>query len=305
MHRRPLSAIALAAMTTVALAAQSARAGTFANDDFESYTVGAQLESGANGAAGTGLNGGSGWGANAYNSDDATKSQATIAAASLTYANGSINVNGGSKALKITGGVLDSTNQALRLLPTAQTGQTFYFGFLYQASADTLSQEDFLQIGVSDTSNAEPKVSVGTGGAVANQTPIQWFVRDPNGTANNSFGTPATAVTPDVHLVVAKVSQTGSGTYNRIDLYLDPTSLAEPGTSTIGLTAAATAPATLDRFVIRYFRGDAADQYLLDNLNFSDTFAGAIAVPEPATLGLASLGALTLLARRRRHPRHG
>lgn len=306
MHRH-LPAIALAAMTTVsvALTTQSARAGTFASDDFESYTAGSQLESGLNGSPGTGLNGGFGF-SGAYSSDDATKSQATITTASLSYINGSINVNGGSKALKLTGGVADSTNQALRPLATNQTGQTFYYGFLYQADAPTVTNEDFVQIGLSDVANSEPKVSTGTAGATAGTTPMQYFVRDPNGTANNTFGSTPVAFTADVtHLLVVKVSQVnGLGTYNRIDLYLDPTSLTEPGTSTIGFTAptTATAPATLNQFVIRYFRGDASDAYLLDNLNFSDTYAGAIvATPEPTALAFAALGATALLARRRRN----
>jgi hypothetical protein len=305
MHRYT-SAIALAAMTTaIALATPSARAGTFANDDFESYTAGSQLESGANGAngtaPGTGLNGGSGW-FNAYNSDDSAKSQATIFASHLTYNSGTINVDGGNNVLKLTGGVVNADNQVVRRLANTQSGQTFYYGLLYRAVGTTLNDEDFVQIGLSDVTGSEPKVSTGSSGASAGTTPIQWFVRDPNGTANSTFGTTPIAVTGDVtHLLVAKVSQTGGlGTYNHIDLFLDPASLTEPGTPTLSLTAPAAAPATLNQFVIRFYRGDASDQYLLDNLNFSDTYAGAIVAPEPATLGLAAAGALTLLARRRR-----
>ena len=307
MHRQ-LPAIALAAMTAVsaALYVPQAHAGTFANDDFESYTAGSQLESGANGAngtaPGTGLNGGSGWGGNAYNSDDSTKSQATVFAAHLTYNNGAINLDGGNNVLKLTGGIANSDNQVIRKLANTQSGQTFYYGLLYRAVGTTLNDEDFVQIGLSDVTGSEPKVSTGSSGASAGTTPIQWFVRDPNGTANNTFGTTPIAVTADVtHLLVAKVSQTGGlGTYNRIDLFLDPASLTEPGTPTLSLTAANTAPATLNQFVIRFYRADSTDQYLLDNLNFSDTYAGAIVAPEPATLGLTSVGALTLLARRRR-----
>jgi hypothetical protein len=281
-------------------ATTTARADVLARDDFESYTPGSQLESGPNGSPGTGLNGGTGF-TGAWGSDDNFKSQATIVTAALSYTNGSLNLSGGSRALQISG-TNNADTQLARAIP-AQTGNTVYYSFLYRASAATLTNEDFLQIGLSDVSAGEPKVSVGSGGTSAGALPIQWFARDPNGTANNTFGGNI-PVTGDVtHLLVAKVSRTGGATNsNRVDLYLDPTDATEPATSTMGLTAAAgaTVAANLNNLIFRYFRGDAADQYLIDNVTLADSYASAVLAPEPGTLGLAACAATAFLLRRRR-----
>jgi hypothetical protein len=176
-----------------------------------------------------------------------------------------------------------------------------YFGFLYRTNNLSTASEDFLQIGFSDVATGEPKTSIGTGNnATGNPPPPGFFIRVPNGVPG-SAPTGVTLTEDTTYLVVGKFSKaSGSGTYNRIDLYLNPDSATEPATPTLSREAAAgQGPPSISNLIVRTARLEAGDQYYIDNVAIGTTYADAV-VPEPASAGVAAGAALGLLTRRRR-----
>jgi hypothetical protein len=209
------------------------RGALIATDGFESYAAGSQFESGPDGSAGTGLNGGSGF-TGAYDTDDLNKSHASVIAQSLNYGAGSVLITGGVNSANFTGPITLSTDFVSRAFP-AQTG-TLYFSFLLRGT-QTSQDEDFLQIGFSGSPTGEPPIAAGIAGAVANTLPDQFFIRMPALTANQTLLPSPTFTLDTTYLLVLKVSKVGSGNYNQLDFFLNPTSLTEPGVATLTRTA--------------------------------------------------------------------
>jgi hypothetical protein len=298
--RKLATSFIVAAIASMALISSSARADVIiASDNFESYTVGAQLESGANGttetdAPGTGLNGGTGFSA-AYNVDDRYKTQVTVVGSGLSYAAGSVDIDGGDRALRIVVGG-DSNNLVVRPF-SSQTG-TVYISFLLRATAASVAgptgtNENFFQFGFSDVATGEPKASVGVAGQTADTLPMYFFSRLPAGASNNTFGPDGSQIAfagDQTYLVVAKLWKDGQTYYNKMELFLDPTSDIEPGTPSIQRIAGSNSLTSVSNFMIRRFRADANDDFRIDELRIGDSFASVVPVPEPSTLAL--LGAL-------------
>jgi hypothetical protein len=279
----------------------AARAEVIAGDNFESYLIGAQLEDGPNGSAGTGLNGGSGF-TGPYNViDNNLKSNVTVAAQSLNYSSGAVSVSGGLQSSRIADAA-NGTANGLFTRPFAAQNDTVYFSFLYRTNNPSATSEDFVQIGFSDVATGEPKTSVATGSnATGNPPPAEFFVRVPAAAANSTgSGIPLQEDTD--YLVVGKFSKaSGSSAFNRVDLFLNPTTMTEPGTATVFREApAGSGPPTISNFIVRTARLDAGDQYFIDNLTIGTTYADV--VPEPGSAGALSIAALACLRRRRRHP---
>jgi MYXO-CTERM domain-containing protein len=298
-----LSFAPIVAATAMLIVGTSAHAAIVAFDDFESYAPG-QLESGAEGTPGTGLNGGNGW-TGAYDVDDARKTEANVVNASLAYSNGAITLSGGTRALAITGTV-DSNNLVSRPF-AAQSASPIYLSFLLRSKAGTLTgqnlpgtEENFIQLGLSDAATLEPKVSVGQTSSTANSLPVHFFARGAAGAGGQSLSTTdGDPVDETTYLIVAKITKTDATNYRKVDFFLNPSTLTEPASPT--LTSTSTQSLTsVNNFILRYFRGDAADQYLVDNLNVSTDFTSAVSTPEPASLGFGAVAAAGLLLRRRR-----
>jgi hypothetical protein len=270
-----------------------ARATVIAWDNFESYTAGSQLEN----SAGTGLNGGGGW-TGAYNINDSFRTSVKVASLSLNYANGAVSMSGGQNVVK-SSDAANSTELISRPF-TSQTG-TVYFSFLYRTN-NPITSEDFLQIGLSDAATGEPKVSVGTANNTDSTPPSVFFVRVPTGQGNSS----ATSImlNPDhTYLVVGKASKvSSSGTYNQIDLFLDPNTLTESTpTSTRTVTANFSGTvSSLSNLIVRTARVDIGDIYYFDNFTIGDSYASV--VPEPSSLALVAGLAGLLCHRPRRRP---
>ncbi|HSI32486.1 MAG: PEP-CTERM sorting domain-containing protein [Phycisphaerae bacterium] len=284
MRKRTL---ALAGILSVA---QPAWGAVIAYDDFQSYTPGAQFESGA----GVGLSGGTGWAA-AWNASDTNRAHSLVATQPMSYSAGAVTVSdGGSTALRFKdvadNGLLGRTFDGISSGPV-------YVSFLYRTT-NPLTDEDFIQMGLSDALGAEPKASVGTQNG--SSTPSVFFARVPNGgTTNNS----AVAFDPNTDFfVVAKFTKTtGSSGFNQVSLFVNPTTLTEPGAPTIsGTSAANTGAATFSTFNIRTARIEVGDDYFIDRLVIADSYVDAIQAPEPGTLGLSAAAGLLALRRRRR-----
>jgi len=259
----------------VAAAAATAGAGLIAYEGFETYAAGTQVES----ATGVGLSGGTGW-TDAWNVVDTYRTNVTVVNQSLSYTSGSVQVNGGTKAMRVTGISNTSGNFVLAGRGVPSTTGTYYLSMLFYAPTVAVDS-DFIQMGF-DTAWANPRTSIGqsrSGGVPA------WFAR--SGTTNTNYAAD-TVVPENTYFLVAKVSRvSGSTNYNRVDLYVNPTSLTEPGTPTVSRTGDS-GIASLAYFVIREAFVETADTYYFDEIKVVDSWAGAI--PEPATLALMGLG---------------
>ena len=262
-----------------------AGAAPIASDDFESYAVG-QLH---------GKNGGAGF-AGPYVVDAALLTNPQVVNQSLNYSGGAVTVNGGTKAARFFD-VANSNNLISR--PFASQGSDpVYFSFLYRTNNPSATSEDFVQIGLSDVTTGEPKTSVGSANtATGNAPPPVFFVRVPN--AGTAVPSTTTLVENTTYLVVGKASKgAGSSTYNRIDLYVNPTTLTEPVAATAtGTSAAGTGAASVSNLIVRTARLDAGDEYFLDNVTIGTSYGDV--VPEPGALGLLGAGAGLFLRNRR------
>jgi len=279
----------------IAVAIDPTRAALVATDGFESYAAGSQLESGADGSPGTGLSGGSGF-TGAYETDDLNKSHAVIAAQGLSYNAGSVQINGGANAASITGAITISTDFLARSFP-AQS-DTLYLSFLLRGT-QTSPDEDFLQIGFSGSATGEPPIAAGIAGAVANTLPDQFFIRMPALTANQTLLPSPTFALDTTYLMVVKVSKVGSGNFNQLDFFLNPTTLTEPGAATLTRFADSGVP-TATNFRMRVARLDVGDSYLVDEVKIGTAYADVV-VPEPSLAMAGASGALvfSLFSRRR------
>ena len=118
------------------------------------------------------------------------------------------------------------------------------------------------------------------------------------GTANGGDTTSSTtsAAQGGTYRLVGKLSKTAGGNYNRVDLFINPTTATEPATPDATDTADS-GVAALSVFGVRTFNFDDGDRYQFDDVTVGTTFADVAGVPEPTTLALLALPALT----RRRH----
>ncbi len=270
----------------VAAAAATAGAGLIAYEGFETYAAGTQVES----SSGVGLSGGTGW-TDAWNVVDTYRTNVTVVNQSLSYTSGSVQVNGGTKAMRVTGISNTTGNFVLAGRGVPSTTGTYYLSMLFYAPTVAVDS-DFIQMGF-DTAWANPRTSIGQ---TNNAGVPAWFARTTSTSGNSTFATDT--VTPaDTYFLVAKVSRvSGSTNYNRVDLYVNPTSLTEPGTpnaTRIGDSGIA----SLAYFVIREAFVETADTYYFDEIKIVDSWAGAM--PEPATLALMGLGIVGVYLGRR------
>jgi hypothetical protein len=293
---RPLPTIA-ASLVVAGIIAPSAQAGLIAYDGFQDYSAGSQFESGADGAAGPGLNGGSGW-ASAWDSLNSVKSKATVVAPAtpLSYSAGSITINGGNRAAQL----VDTGTGAVQPLGRAfaqQTG-TVYVSLLFRpANGGTLESSDLMQF-LLDSALGNHRPSVSFGDVVTNGA--QLGARVSTGSADTSGTTGSSFTNNTTYFLVAEFSKSGLGAnaddYDTARLFVNPTSTSLPVTASASATAES-GLTSLSVFDTRTNALDADDFYQFDELRIGDTYASV--VPEPASLGVLAVGGLMLLRRRK------
>lgn len=271
-----------------------AHATLIASDNFESYSSGSMA---------AGLNGGTGFNA-AYTSDNSGAT--SIATQSLSYTNGSLTVSGGNQDLQVipattsngfesnSGGNID--NSTLDRTFAAQSGTTVYFSFLLRASTGATSNNEFFQVGLSN-SNTEPLLSVGASGTSASA--FDFFVRDPGGSSSQATSSTVMSAAT-TYFIVGEASITGANgsNYNEIQLYVDPGS-TQPATATVSKVANS-GVSSLTSFNIRTARFATNDVFSVDDVSIGTTYADVAVSPEPGTLAMAGAALFGLVARRRR-----
>jgi hypothetical protein len=267
----------------------AARATLIAYDGFENYTVNAALNTNT---------GGTGW---STNWSSATSVKAVATATPITYSSGALTINGGARAAEAAdpvgnnGVALD--NLASRSFAT-QTG-TVYFSFLFRAESGG-GADDFIQFALNNDTNITNSGSIGDLSNVG--TTANFAARigvASGGTSVNSSTSLANATT---FFLVGKISKTSGGNYNRMQLFVNPTTLTEPGVVSATQNADSGTSA-ISFFTMRISNLETTDQYRFDELRIGTTWGDVTAVPEPATYGMI-LGSLVMAAvvwsRRRR-----
>lgn len=207
-----------------------------------------------------GASGGIGWTTN-WSVPAATGYSAGIVNQSLSYNQGGINISGGSTAFEVRGGNNTSGvfgGIAQRDFAT-QTGEV-WVGFLYRPSAG-----DFFQVGL-DTDQDNPRVS-----AIHSNDDLNARIRtDQNGNANLNAHAGVT------HFVVMRIQKDGASNYNRVDVYLDPTSISDPGTLVSTRSGTDSGMGGLNRFVTRAARMNTNETYVIDELRIGTTYRDVV-----------------------------
>jgi hypothetical protein len=257
-------------------------AALIASDDFEDYTAGVNLNTGAEG---------SGWSSNwSANLDDTTVQ-------SVSLSNGT--VSGGSQAGRFQATENRSDiSDALSRDFASQSGDV-YMSFLLQSTSG-LGGDDFYNFQI--TNGAVGNTSAALGVGIRNFGGNPFFARV--GSSSNATTNASTNATQGTtFFLVAKFSKDGSANYNRTDLYINP-GLTEPVTSDATATSNVTGLSSVSLFTVRSFQPELGDTVLFDELRIGTTFADVLptpaAIPEPSTPLLILLGTSGLALLRRR-----
>jgi hypothetical protein len=300
-HRRRVSrALALAVIGTTLSAVESVRADVVVADGFEwGYTLGAlNTQSG-----GYGWNTGSAWQVTTTTAGFVTVVNVNgTSQPTLSYDNGAVHVNGGAKAMQISSpgstGVIE--NAFNRQIPS-QSGQTVFFSFLLKdlgTLETTAGNSDFAQIALSTSGTTiSGSASLNTA-STSNDNTMQARMRTAGATPTDTSTvgpSPTTFSAGATYLVVARVIKADANpltNFSNLAIYLNPTTLTEPGSTTMSISGISIG-SSQNYFFGRVARLDSGDQILLDELSVGSTYADV--VPEPGGLAAAGIAAGMLL----------
>lgn len=261
---------ACAVTSACLLAAGEAKAVVLALETFESYTAGSVLN---------GQNGGSGW-TGAWGST----AQATVQNASLVDPNGFVSGGGKALQLQLAAGA-DVGNIFNRSF--GSTSSTVYMSYL--VLVDSFEDNDFLSVSGSNgaVGNAQDTLSSGVRNNVGNPIYSRVGTSGTGDTDNVVSGAGSTVPDNTTFLVVAKYTKdAGSLTYNRTDVYVNPTSPFEPAApSATSIETNAPDKPTINALSMvtgRFLASDNTDRVVLDSIRVATTFHEALGVSNVA-----------------------
>ena len=246
-----------------------AHAAPIAFESFETYAAGADLN---------GNNNGVGWTA-----------PWTADAGHVTVQLKTLQVGGQTRAVRIQPTAAIGNDDSILSRAFPDTPGTLYLSLLLRV--ESFENDDFVQLQVSDGAVGDNSATLSFG--VRNQTGNPFFARV--GTSANTTNAAVGAADDTDYFLVAKFSRDGSVTFNRVDLFLNPTSPVEADHTPIAIRSTpSTGLNELSLFNVRVNSLEADDRIFLDNLRIGTTFADVVPaqseVPEPGTLALWGLG---------------
>jgi len=284
------------AVTAIAfLGDSSARAAILADDNFGSYTAGSALTDGA---------GGTGWSPNLWLAPSGATSLATV------------NDYSGNNKVDITLSGTATTVAAGRL-PAAGIAQTFYVSYLLSynpVSAGAFGQNNTFGLVMSSltlpsTTVAANVFTLGMRSSGTTTDPSfadQFFLRTGTGSPVAGGATGGLLGAGLEYQLVAKLTYSGSSTFDQIDLWLNPGGLTETAPNATMSIAAGTGVAAINSVYFRQAANQTDDTFRFDNLVLATAWGDVVplvAVPEPSALALALLGSAACFGLRRRSHR--
>jgi hypothetical protein len=274
-----LAAAVLASMSVV-----PARASLVASDDFEGAAIG-NLD---------GVSTGTGWTTDwASQSFMSVVEVNTAGTPTLSYSNGAIQMNGGLRAAQVGNGGAGPIDNAFNRAFTAQS-DTVYFSLLARQVAGQDSSTDFVQWGLTEDTDINNSGSFGTAVAADSYT---IFARRRNTSSDVNGASTTTFTQGTTYLLVGKLSKvSGSTSFNRIRLFINPDSLSEADNAVTSVSDGSIGIESVTSLIGRIARLDANDRILFDNVRVGTSFADV--VPEPASVSLLVLAG-GLMRRRR------
>jgi len=247
----------------------------------------------------SGLNGGTGWGS-AWTATTANTEVVDPVTALTYHVPGGGTVNGGNRALRITG--TPDASILGRNVPN-QTGDV-YFSFLFRENAGTIDTNDFMDFwfdnDVTVTGGQTAIPSIGLKGNHGDGANTLDFASRLN-LGGEAFSTAATTGT--TYLIVGRLFKTGAN-YNRFSLWVNPDA-GDAGTPDVTATVANGNTTNFLRLGMRIANLDANDVVFVDEIRAGTTFADVVPTtapntPEPAAYVLVSIGLIGFGVIRRR-----
>ncbi len=284
--KRLLAGLAVSVSVLCVLGHQAAQATPIATDSFDSYV----------GDIGGGA-GGSGWTSDWAAASSNTQAQSTNI---LSYSAGAVSVDGGTQSVQH---VDDNNNPQVSRSFAPQSG-VVYFSLLMQLP--TSADNEYVGFHFTDSNNGgldnTPSAEIGLYGGGGSTGFVRAGVTDPS----NNRGLDSEPYTNgDTFFVVGRISDEGpdgtAGEYDRLELFINPTSLTEPPVATRTADRASTMM-SLDTFAVRTANFAAGESVVFDELRIGTSYADVVvAVPEPASvvlLMLATTGVAVLVRKR-------
>ncbi len=265
----------------------AAHASLVAYEGFESYALNATVE-GFGSASDPGWQGA--WGDIAGSPQDVT-----IVDAGLSYSGGTVVVDGGDRAVRIS----DSLDAVLLREFDNVSGGEVWFSFLYQQGTGSDSQ-DFINFWVSHDGDRN-----NSGGIGDHSTSNRQFSVRIRSASDKSPGVAGTSpVKGQTYFLVGRFTTEGStgpaGEFDQLEMWINPTSAdLNAGNRDVISDQRSVTNGPISFFGIRSVGITSEDQHFFDELRIGADAASVVPIPEAGSLILIGVGSVVLLRRER------
>jgi hypothetical protein len=262
----------------------SVRADLLAYEGFESYAADSRVQDGAGG-----------WG---WTTSWQAKKEALVQNLTLSYTAGELAIDGGLGALWV--GDRDYNEFAARSF--ADQTDTFYISFLFMTpTSAALNENDLAQVWASPNSSFRGENSASALHQFTGLAGHTQFGTQINQRTDLTLGGPSTEA-GTTYFLVLKVSKTDPDRpdqFSRADLFVNPTTLAEP-TLASATYVSTDDYKTLNSVGLRTQDLEVGDAFFVDELRVGTSWRDAVGlepnvVPEPSAFLLLVGGAVSLL----------